>query len=289
MFNSRVMIMILLGAVLSLYCVDISASRHIELIESSEGNCLQVSILLSLNDGCEMPPALIIEENLPNEFILTEAIWEGRTFSPVKINNCLKWLFGYGSGNPPTGEGTLMYRLLMPSFSGRSAYKAVGRIYDRNGAADISGDNVLPFNDTAPEASYELTIQEGWQLLSLPLELDGASRQALASAGDSVYQLNDARIPVKTAVARLSAGEPFWFYRAPGFGTAVLPLTGKFSTEGRENSFGRDGRVGWRLTGVNALEAVPSPDEGAAWKWSKSVYTEYSDEEFQPGHAYWLK
>lgn len=142
------------------------------------GSVLDVEIQVTVSG--EAPSGLIIKERIPDGWNLSEATWNGSTFTPTLQDGEYKWLFGVGI---PVESGILRYKLGVDGIAGETS-GLTGSLVFGDSTEAILGDQTVWFcleNDTDRDGMPdEWETQYGFNLsfpddAGLDADLDGMS------------------------------------------------------------------------------------------------------------------
>lgn len=187
----RFCLLFCLLSILPAYASVPSAVRTLQSGEVDFESVIRVDVAVSFDDE-DLPTAWILEERWSDDCRVLAAFWNGRACAPSRRQGGFSWIFGYpGEGNL-VESGTLVYYLKFPKMTDgetRREIRCDGKCHVWDGDGDVTGMETVALDKDAPylEGSFfQMTLNHGWNLVSLPCTADEESIERLA-AGRAVY------------------------------------------------------------------------------------------------------
>ena len=287
----RFCLLFCLLSILPAYASVPSAVRTLQSGEVDFESVIRVDVAVSFDDG-DLPTAWILEERWSDDCRVLAAFWNGRACAPSRRQGGFSWIFGYpGEGNL-VESGTLVYYLKFPKMTDgetRREIRCDGKCHVWDGDGDVTGMETVALDKDAPylEGSFfQMTLNHGWNLVSLPCTADEESIERLA-AGRAVYCGPGTTGAYYQNTIPSTPGEPFWLCETDKSGRQVILTATDPAPEGLVPSGGTWHR-GWNLVGVSgmALQNLPEEEHGA-WKWEEGAFRLHEGA-LEPGECAWI-
>lgn len=115
----------------------VRAIRQLPTTSLNSNELFTVSVAITVTNPA--PSGFTLREKLPASWIVTNALWDGASFSPTNVSGEYRWLFGT---NAPVGSGTLSYQTRAVGGLGATLAVTGSLLYSTN-TVPVLGDEEL--------------------------------------------------------------------------------------------------------------------------------------------------
>ncbi len=274
---------------------SLQALRAFSASRVAPGSVVKVELQVHASPGEDLPEAWIAEEAWPASCQVIAAFWEMRPCSPVQRPQGYSWLFGYPGEEWTVAEGTLTYLLQTPSLlpEGEETQELAvqGTAHTWEASTPIQGESTLLLDPQAPlleSPLFLITMQPGWNLVSLPAAMEANTLRELAGQA-TVYlcRTENGSGLFHQGFIPNAPGQPFWI-REEGDTPRQVLLMAQEPPESLLTPAGR-WRRGWNLVGVSGNNPIPLQGTPPLWQWNEDAYAPRTPTPLRPGEAAWLR